>query len=701
MQSRHGSTRLWNLSVAASLALPLGLWTPACYDGVARDPQGLSPEEPGEDPDQDPILDRDGPPPELDALSPNPAPGGVEFDLRVTGAGFDPDTVVVLAGLPLPTTLESPGELLARCGPLPRGEYPVHVRRGAEVSRERALQVGNAAPRIVAPAAVTVAEDEPLVVTVDVADVDDPASVRVHALGLPPGALWDEPSRTLRFTPDFIQGGERWTVTLLADDGEARVEASVDVDVLDTIQPPAPAIVATDEFAEHVRLTLSQVTDDYLDSPGFAGREFAAVVTVPVDPPPEGVPVRVGLHGFGTPEPSTSGSSREIRIAPHDPDNTYWWGYARSLPLEPPTPGGEAPDYTARRVLHLVEWVLRSFPEADPERVYLFGSSMGGAGAMTIGLVHARHFAYVDARLGQAIPRNHRPARLQQLSELWGAPDLGLAHGGMSAWDFMDLTRALAEDPRARDQFLFTKHGKDDPTIHFGAAVLPSPLTGDSLYDALQVHRVGHFAVWDEGGHGDLDPVLGGSWWSSSWSPIHGDGDGDTEARLRRDQAFPAFSSSSHDDDPGTGDGNGKQSWSPNRGYAGDVPVPGDTGWDGDLAGALGRWLRWDAASVVDTVDRFQVAVRVVDGDGAAPPKAGYPSKGDRLSGDLPVRVDITPRRTRAFRCLPGERVTWSFGKDRGEVVADETGAVTIPALPLTTSWRTLTLRRHGLGVTL
>jgi S-formylglutathione hydrolase FrmB len=64
--------------------------------------------------------------------------------------------------------------------------------------------------------------------------------------------------------------------------------------------------------------------------------------------------------------------------------------------------------------------VKATYPAADPERTYLDGVSMGGAGAMTLGLLHARHFCHVRASFGQAIPRNHRPARLAQLAGLWG-----------------------------------------------------------------------------------------------------------------------------------------------------------------------------------------------------------------------------------------------------------------------------------------
>jgi hypothetical protein len=544
----------------------------------------------------------------------------------------------------------------------------------------------NQAPVITAPGAQGVDEEQALTVTIDVSDPEGDA-LRVFLTGLPPGARWDEAARQLSFTPDFTQGGDAWTVEILADDGTQRASASFQVQVRDTISPPDPVVAYSEDFGAWTRLTLSQQTDDFLDSPGYAGRYFEAVVTVPNDGAAS-LPVRVSLHGYGG-APWTEGWEGEYRIMPHDPENTYWWGYSEELPGGEPV-SGAVPDYTQRRVLHLLEWVLRSYPGADPERVYVEGASMGGAGAATFGLLHARHVAWVEATIGQAIPRNHRPSRIAQLSGLWGAPELSLDDGrGMAAWDRQDLTRALRELPEARDQLVFTKHGKDDPTIHFGAVVSDSPLTGVSWYEAVEAERVGHYAVWDEGGHGVPDPVLGDGWWHAGWNPIF-----DDTAWLRRSVAFPAFSGSSVNNDPGDGSGNGAVSWDDESGYAADVDTPGDCGWSGELAGALGRSLRWDAGSIVDTVDGFSIDLYALDGDGGDPPAEGYPTTGDKLDGALPVVVDVTPRRVQAFRALPGEPIDWTFGSQSGQVQASDDGSITVPALQLTTTTQTLALSR-------
>ncbi len=543
--------------------------------------------------------------------------------------------------------------------------------------------------RLVVPGTQRVDEDRPL--AVDLRTEGGAGTPRVFVEGLPPGAIWDEAGRRLSFTPDFTQGGTTWQVAVTADDGQTRVQGAFEIQAIDTIRPPAPVIATTTLHAGHTQLRLTQVTDAFLDSPGYAGRSFTAVITVPTAASATNrLPVRVGLHGFSS-QPSTDGSNAEFRIYPADPSNTYWWGYSEQQPGAAGNPmTGAIPDYTIRRVLHLLEWVLANHPGADPDRVYADGDSMGGAGAMVIGVLHARHFCHVRAAFGQAIAKLHRPSRAAQLATFWGAPALDLDDGrGLGVWSRQDLARALRDQPEAREQFLTIKHGKDDPSIHFGGVIAPSPLTQMSFYRTLQGLHVGHHAIWDEGGHFDLDPVLGNNWWTAGWDPVS-----DPTSSLARRRAHPAFSKASIDRNPGTGAGNGQQPWTAETGYAGNVSVAGDTGWDGERAGGLNRSLRWDATKIVDTIDRFELPLRVIDGPGGPPPAAGYPTTGDRLDGTLPVVVDVTPRRVQAFRCRPGEQIRWQIGAQQGVATADATGAVTVPGVSLDTAWATLVLTR-------
>ena len=625
----------------------------------------------------------------ITALSPSPAPGGAPFALTIEGTAFTDATAVALDGQPLSATLED-GVLLADAPALARGVHEVTVTdEGATASAN--LQILNAPPVIVDPGSVTGPEEADLDVTLDVWDLDGD-DIRVWVTGLPPGAWFEELTRTIHFRPDFTQGPNTWEIDVIAQDATRRVEAAFSISVEDTIQPPDP-IVVTESFTSsgYRRLTLDQVTDDFLDSPGHAGRTFTARVTVPDDASATNrMPVRVSLHGFGG-SAGTSGSSSELRIYPHDDFNTYWWGYSDQHPDgDEDAAGANTPPYTARRVLHLLEWVLENEPGADPDAVYVRGGSMGGAGAGVVGLLWGRHFAWVRSTIGQMIATNHRPSRTTQLSGHWGSPETDADDGaGLGCWTRQDLARALADNPEARDQHVFLKHGKDDPTIHFGAVIHDSDITGLSFYEALQVHHVAHYAIWDEGGHGSNDPVLGGSWWDTGWNPVF-----DEVTFVRRGLAHPAFTNSSVDDDPGDGTGNGNQTWSDNAGYSGSVGTAGDTGWTGDVAGAWGRFLRWESASIVDDVEEFSVALFVLDGDGDDPPQAGYPTEGDQLDGTLPVHADVTPRRVQAFRVRPGEVIHWSFDGAEGTVTADDAASVTVPQLPLGTTPTVLRLWR-------
>lgn len=528
---------------------------------------------------------------------------------------------------------------------------------------------------VLAPPLEVVEEEQELRLTVEVLGGRGP--VRVRAEGLPPGARWEEYTRTLTFRPDFIQGGWQGELLFTATDGVTTAQARTALVVLDTVQPPEPRVTRVELLPGCLRLTLEQPTDAWLDSPGHAGRTFQAVVTVPLGASARApLPVAVRLHGVGSWPPQVVVSTDRFLIEPSDPLLTYWWGHAESVPGAEPQ--GAVVPYTARRVLALLEWVLRTRPGADPERVFIEGSSMGGAGALALGLLHARHFAGVHAAQAQPVPRAHRRWRLEQLSTLWGAPELDLpGPEGLGTWRRLDLTRALRDEPEARSQHVWLEHGKDDKVIHFGAVVRRSALTGLSFYEALQGERVGHVAVWDEGGHFEADPWLGERWWEQGREvSTH------VRSLLRRDTAFAAFSGSSWDGNPGRGQGNGRQRWYEEGGYAGQPEVPGDTGWDGEDAGMLNRGLRWDGRRVVDTWERLVLPLRAVRGPGV---------------GSLPV-VDVTPRRVQRFHCLPGEPIRWRFGRAQGQVQASSDGSVTVPGLRLRDTWTDLVLERVGQG---
>lgn len=505
--------------------------------------------------------------------------------------------------------------------------------------------------------------DEELSLQIPVQTLCESGGSRAFPGTLPPGAIWDASTQVLRFTPDAFQGGRAYPVLVefWSEQGELTGRGSLQIQVHDTVTHPNWTLIDSGERVAGRVFRYQQLVNEHLAAPHVDAADFIVEVGVPAgDVAPASLPLRVYLHGFNgaaTVEPV----SHEFRLAVADPHNTYWYGETG--------PDGLPHPYTERRVLHAVEQALREFPAIDPDRVYLVGPSMGGAGAATIGLLHHRHFAWVYATIGQAIPRNHRAVRVAQLASLWGAPS-SVPDGDrpQEPWDTRDLTWLVEHVPGAVDQFLVLKHGKDDAIIHFGAMLEVSPLTGRSFYESMALFHIAGLAAWDEGGHGTADPLFADEWWMDGWDPAAG-----TPA-IRRSAPTVAAVNNSCDQHPGTRAGDGTRAWDPTAGFAGQVELAGDSGWGGDASGARNRGLRWETE--MDTVGTLQIAAWTEHPDC---PQA---------------TATLTVHRAQWFRLAAGEQVRWDMGEADGIAIADERGLITVEGLTLTRTPTTLRLQR-------
>ena len=505
--------------------------------------------------------------------------------------------------------------------------------------------------------------DEELSLEIPVQTLCESGGSRVFPGTVPPGAVWDASSQVLRFTPDAFQGGRSYPVSLefWSGEGALRGRGSLQIQVNDSVTHPDWALISSSERSDGRSFRYQQPVNEHLAAPAVDATNFVVEVGVPAgEVAPASLPLRVYLHGFhGT--VSVEPVSHEFRMAVADPHNTYWYGETG--------PDGLPHPYTERRVLHAIELALRDYPGIDPDRVYLVGPSMGGAGAATIGLLHHRHFSWVYATIGQAIPRNHRAVRIAQLASIWGAPASVLHEQSLQEpWDTRDLTWIAQHVPGAIDQFLVLKHGKDDSIIHFGAMLEVSPLTGRSFYETLTSLHMAGLTAWDEGGHGTVDPLHADEWWMDGWDPATGN------PTLRRDAPTMAAVDNSCDQQPGSRAGDGTRVWDPNAGFAGQVEVPGDSGWGGHPAGTRNRGLRWETQS--DAVDELQIAAWTE-----------HPECPDAMA-------DLTVHRAQWFRLAAGEQVRWAMGELGGVATADEFGLVTVERVVLTRTPTTLRLQR-------
>jgi len=488
-------------------------------------------------------------------------------------------------------------------------------------------------------------------------------TARVYVDGLAPGMHWDAVNRRLSFTPDFIQGGKEWTITLDAIDGTDTASESFTVTVNNTIQPPWPTVVSTTDKGSILLIKLSQVTDEFLDSPGYAGRSFSANIGIPKNASATNIMrLRIRLHGHGGDPSDGNANSTRFGIGPHDSENSWWTGYNEFLPSGNKPTSGTIHNYTQRRVMHLLEYVIKNYPGVDEERIEIKGQSMGGTGAFFISTRFARHFATLSCLICGSAAQTMQDS---WFTKFWGERQLGLLNDlGINMWDYTDATRAANENKDFRNLFISTNHAKNDSIIPFNSVVQNSPVTGQSLVSALNDEKLGHNMVWDQRGHSfNPDPILCFNWWNVL-----------STASLRRDLAFPAFSNASSNNDPGQPDGNG--------------------GYTGEDRGVINRYFRWDSANIVDTRDVFSIPLKLdINASGTA--SNGLPPTGNDYYGTLPIVTDITIRRIQRFQLLPGELVNWSFNNASGTVAANTDGSITIPNLNLSaTTYSNLRLTR-------
>jgi hypothetical protein len=310
-----------------------------------------------------------------------------------------------------------------------------------------------------------------------------------------------------------------------------------------------------------------------------------------------------------------------------------WHGYNENFGTDRPEDTGRVIPYVERRVLWTLDWAQRTF-RVDPDRVSLRGGSMGGIGALVIGLTHRDRFAAIHAH----IPPLRIPAR---------SGFAGLMLPVVPAdW--------IAAHPRTELPFLLITAGRTDQIVGWPdklefATALRSAHAGFALYWDLRNHD-GTFA-------GDPPASLAGP--PVVWGRVPGLPEMSVTTFSRR-QSFPAFDRLTADSDPGTVNFGVRPAQRPAFTTAG----------AGDFIGSFNGAADWDRTSIVDTSDRWEATLRLLP-----------------ITKSGTATVSVTPRRTQQFHPEPGTvfhyRATGA-GEFSGQVAADEFGRVTVPAVPLT-----------------
>lgn len=159
---------------------------------------------------------------------------------------------------------------------------------------------------------------------------------------------------------------------------------------------------------------------------------------------------------------------------------------------------------------------------------------------------------------------------------------------------------------------------------------------------------------------------------------------------IRTDRSLPAFTNCSLDNDIGTAirkpseqlekERKGIQDYNRTRRRKKTLDP-----YDGDPPGQINLYLYWETGDILDTESRWEMTVGLI---GTAPENL--------------CTVDITPRRCQRFKPEPGEKLLWSnlslkTGKElqKGEVVGDKWGLVTLRALGIPKAKHRIKLRRR------
>jgi hypothetical protein len=146
------------------------------------------------------------------------------------------------------------------------------------------------------PARMKVSEEQMLRISVEIQG-RDPESLRVYAVELPPGAVWDAKTRQIQWQPDFTHGGGRYAVEMAAVTPEGRfLHADSIVEVEDSIHPPEPQVVSERSSKTQVQIRVRQISDAFLDDTSRVGATYDATVLIPTSSHSLNVPERLASH---------------------------------------------------------------------------------------------------------------------------------------------------------------------------------------------------------------------------------------------------------------------------------------------------------------------------------------------------------------------------------------------------------------------
>jgi pimeloyl-ACP methyl ester carboxylesterase len=414
--------------------------------------------------------------------------------------------------------------------------------------------------------------------------------------------------------------------------------------------PVTERVAAPEPYLEKVQVLKSgKVARTYIhwSDKSIAYREglpFKFVVTTGKDVKPgTPAPMILAIHAYsGYAMPSDAAAQDFIVVCPDDftkglPFDGYDWWYGYNSNLGGDLTKGVNTNYTERRLLYTMDFARRKW-NIDQNRIYLRGSSMGGTGSVAFGLRHPEIFAAIFANVPQVNPAMDNIGWSQQNIEKYCGTraEAVKTNEGSNVWDRLNMMRYVQEH---NDDFPFirTINARDDQVLKWPQ--IPGFLK------AMNDGHHGFISGWGLGMH-NIQP--------SQVPAVVKDFD---IFKIRRNESFPAFSRSSLNDDPGSGDPK-----------------------EGTITGQMGGGFDWKI--MADTTDEWEAEIKMI------------------VDGKAEAVTDITPRRLQQFKPTAGRSYQWSNTDSAGNIIQsgivtpDQSGLITLSQVKLTTSGSKIMIRK-------
>jgi hypothetical protein len=232
------------------------------------------------------------------------------------------------------------------------------------------------------------------------------------------------------------------------------------------------------------------------------------------------------------------------------PFEDWWCGYHQNLGTLKSVNAGCVKPYTPHRILSFVlDFVVPEYL-ADPRKIILAGSSMGGSGTSSIGMRHGSYFSQLIGWVGIHIP-SQSPTFTASYEKCWGntewkacfsnqefydrfGGELIRAEDHISVWDYYDDTWFLLEFPEKYYTWHTFSNGSNDEGIGWEQARL--------TIQAYQNATIPFNVQWGTNGHGQRVQLP---------DPVNPDFESDRTSHLefRSDHSYPGFVNSQADND--------------------------------------------------------------------------------------------------------------------------------------------------------